>query len=68
MQQSVFNARLTLSQAWFRRLSTHDPNLTDELNTSKEGCPNQFGTAVLAWRGKINTLSDIHYLTEFHCV
>ena len=28
------------------------PNLTDELSTAKERCLNQFGTAVLVWRGK----------------
>ena len=61
-------AGLTLTQAWFRRRSTNVLNITDELNTEKEGYPNQFGTAVLAWRGKINTLLDIHYLTEFHRV
>ena len=28
------------------------PNLTDELSTAKERRLNQFGTAVLVWRGK----------------
>ena len=33
-------------------LSTHVPNLTDELSTAKERRLNQFGTAVLVWCGK----------------
>ena len=40
------------SKAWFRRCSTHVPNLTDELSTAKERRLNQFGTAVLVWCSK----------------
>ena len=40
------------TKAWFRRRSTHVPNLTDELSTAKERRLNQFGTAVLVWCGK----------------
>ena len=40
------------TKARFRRRSTHVPNLTDELSTAKERRLNQFGTAVLVWRGK----------------
>ena len=38
-----------MAKAWFRRCSTHVPNLTDELSTAKERRLNQFGTAVLVW-------------------
>ena len=40
------------TQAWFRRRSTHVPNLTDKLSTAKERRLNQFGMAVLVWCGK----------------
>ena len=58
--QHVFVARFTVplrlmklkTKARFRRRSTHVPNLTDELSTTKERRLNQFGTAVLVWCGK----------------
>ena len=58
--QHVFVVRFTVplrlmklkTKAWFRRRSTHVPNLTDELSTTKERRLNQFGTAVLVWCGK----------------
>ena len=40
------------TKARFRRRSTHEPNLTDELSMAKERRLNQFGTAVLVWCGK----------------
>ena len=43
---------LLASKARVRRRSTHVPNLTDELSTTKERRLNQFGTAVLVWCGK----------------
>ena len=45
-------AGLTLTQAWFRRRSTHVPNLTDEISTAKRRCLNQIDTAVFEWCGK----------------
>ena len=41
-----------MSEARFRRRSTHVPNLSDELSTAKKRRLNQFGTAVLAFRSK----------------
>ena len=44
---------LLVSKARVRRRSTHVPNLTHELSTTKERRLNQFGTAViLVWCGK----------------
>ena len=43
---------LLVSKARVRRRSTHVPNLTDELSTTKERRLNQFGTVVLVWCGK----------------
>ena len=42
----------SVAKTWFRRRSTHVPNLTDELSTAKERRLNQFGRAVLVWSGK----------------
>ena len=42
------------SYAWFRRRSTHVPNLTDKLSAAKERRLNQFGAAVLVRYGKLN--------------
>ena len=43
---------LSVSKARVRSRSTHVPNLTDELSTTKEWHLNQFGTAVLVWCSK----------------
>ena len=43
---------ISLSEARFRRRSTHVRNLTEVLSTAKERHLNQFGTAVLIWCGK----------------
>ena len=44
---------LTVRPGRFRRRSTHEPNLTDELSTAKGRCLNQFGTAVLVWGKRV---------------
>ena len=48
-----FYTNAVLSQARFRRRSTHVPNLIDELSPAKERRLNQFGTAVLIRCGNV---------------
>ncbi len=38
-------------KAWFKRRTSHAPNLTCELSTSEAGRLNQFGLADSIWRG-----------------
>ena len=45
--------RVSISEARFRRRSTHVPKLIDELSPAKERRLNQFGTAVLIRCGNV---------------